>query len=198
VRNPRVTAEEREKAAKAALVDAYKLLKPLAEPVSWAVVSWHDPNQAKDPRDLYEAAIGYIIALLDPAIPSSSAQAETYDSRARRGADEFLDTYSLIPTSIVRKAILPALRLGLPPKKSSSQSSSRSLLLRDRRIAAVVTKICEWHGLNPYRNEAYRNEAPLSERPCCGCSIVAEALNQLGIKMTELSVKRIYMRHKQA
>jgi hypothetical protein len=176
VRNPHVTDEEREKAAEAALAEAHKLLGPPAgPPLSWAVVNWDNPD-SNDPRDAFESAVEFVIALLDPGV-------------GRRAADEFLN--DLAP--IVRKAILPSLRLGLPPKKSRSQSSSRSLLLRDRRIAAVVTIICEQYRLNPTRNEA-----SLGERPCCGCSIVAEALNRLGIKMTEGSVERIYAKYKQA
>jgi hypothetical protein len=172
VRNPRVTVEEREKVVEAALADAYERLKPLAgPPLSWAVVSWNNPD-SNDPRDAFEAAVEFVIALLDPGV-------------GRRAADEFLG--DLAP--IVRKVVLPSLRFGRPPKKSGS----RSLFLRDLWITAVVTTICKDHKLNPYRNEE-----SLSERPCCGCSVVAEALNRLGIKMTELSVKRIYMKHKQA
>lgn len=177
-----VTTKERDETAEAAVEEACRLLRPLAgPPLSWAVVSLNNPG-SNDPRDLYEAAVEFVIALLNPDF-----------IQERRGADEFLDTYSLIPASIVRKVILPALRLGLPPKKSKSQSGSRSLLLRDRWIATVVTTISKQHKLKPYRNEA-----SLSERRCCGCSVVAEALGQLGVPMSEGSVKRIYMKHKQA
>jgi hypothetical protein len=125
--------EEREEAA---LAEAYKLLRPLTKPArSWGIVSWTDPDAA-DPRDLYEAAREYVIALLDP---------NPADSRARQAADEFLDAHSPIAAPIVRKVVLPALRLGRLPKKKGPHG----ILLRDRCIAAVVTTICRQYRLNP-------------------------------------------------
>jgi hypothetical protein len=170
-----VITEEREEAA---LAEAYKLLEPLTKPVrSWAVVSWHNPNPAKDPRDLYEAAVEYLIALLDPAS----------DSRA---ADEFLGA----DAPIVRKAVLPALRLGRPPKHKGRHGN----LLRDRWIAAVVTTICQRHRLNPYRNPYRSSTATPASEHSNGCAVVAEALDRLGIRLAERSVERIYMKHGQA
>jgi hypothetical protein len=171
-----IITEEREEAA---FAEACKLLQPLKKPArSWGVVSWTDPDAA-DPRDIYEAAVEFVIALLDPAIPAGSAQAETYDSRARRAADEFLGAHA----SIVRKVVLPALRLGRLPKRKGPRGN----LLRDRWIAAVVTTI----GLNPYRN-------PESKHTCNGCSVVAKALDHLGLRpTTEKAVERIYAKHKQ-
>jgi hypothetical protein len=174
-----IITEEREEAA---FAEACKLLQPLKKPArSWGVVSWTDPDAA-DPRDIYEAAVGFVIALLDPAIPTSSAQAETYDSRARQAADEFLGAHA----SIVRKVILPALRLGRPPKKSGP----RSILMRDRLIATVVTTICQQYRLKPYRN-------PQSKHECNGCAVVAAALKRLVLRPTaEKAVERIYAKHK--
>jgi hypothetical protein len=181
VRNPRVSAEEREKAAEAAFADACERLKPLTKPtLSWAIISWGDPKT--DPRDKYEAAIEYVIALLDPALPTNSAQAETYDSRAQHAADELLGAQA----SIVRKFILPALRLGRPPRGHGP----RNTLARDRYIAGVVTTICRQHKLDPYRN-------PISEHDHNGCAIVAKALARLGIELTEKTVERIYAEHRQ-
>lgn len=162
MRNPRLTSEEREEAAEAAVEEACKLLRPLTKPArSWGIVNWSDPDAANDPRDEFEAAIEFVIALLDPA-----------DSRARQAADEFLGAHSPIAAPIVRKVVLPALRLGRLPKQ----------------IAAVVTTICQRYGLRPYRNQANKREYN-------GCAIVAKTLGRLGINITEETVRQIYMRH---
>jgi hypothetical protein len=176
-----LTAKERE----AAIADACKLLRPLTKPVrSWSVVHW-DPDVfvSHDPRDVFEAAVEFVIALLDPAIPTSTTQAETYDSRAQHAADELLGVHA----SIVRKVVLPALRTGRPPKRKGP----RSKLLWYRWVAAVVTTICQQHKLDPYRN-------PASEHTCNGCSVVSEALKRLKIGLAEKTVAAIYAEHRQA
>src|SRR5262245_40536341 len=123
--NPHVTTKERDEAA---LLDAIKLLRPLAplwpRGVSWSVVSWNEPD-ASEPRDVFEAAVGYVIARLDPATPTSWDQAKTYDPQAQQAADEFLGIHA----SIVRKAVLPALRLGAPPKQKGPRRGGN--LFRD-------------------------------------------------------------------
>jgi hypothetical protein len=155
------------------------MLWPLTDPArTWAIIHWGDPDA--DPRDKYEAAVEYVIALLDPAKPTSSAQTETYDSRAQHAADELLGTHA----SIVRKFVLPALRLGRKPERKGR----RRRPLRDPYIATVVTIICERHKLKPYRNQANKREHN-------GCAIVAKALGRLRIDMTEETVRQIYMRH---
>jgi hypothetical protein len=164
VRNSRVTVEEREEAAEAALTDACKMLRPLAKPArSWAIVIWGDPDA--DPRDKYEAAIEYVIALLE-----------------QPAADGLLGAQA----STVRESILPALRLGCPPRGHGP----RNTLARDRYIAVVVTAMCRGHGLDPYRN-------PISEHKNSGCAVVARALARLGIRLTEKTVERIYAEHRQ-
>jgi hypothetical protein len=191
VRKTRAITEERRKAA---VKDARKLLKPLAEAYArlGSVVTWNDSG-ASDPRDLFECAVEYVIALLDPAPPPEAkthdrrAQlaAKTYDPRAQQAADEFLG----IQAPIVREVVLPALRLGRLPKGKGRRRGGN--LLRDRWIAAVVATICQRHGLSPYKNEA-------SKHTCNGCSIVVEALNELGIDLDEKTVKGIYMKHRRA
>ena len=174
-----------EKRIEAAIADAVRLLRPLAplwpRGLSWTVVSWNEPD-ASDSRDLFEAAVEFVIALLDPATPTSSARAKTYDPQAQQAADEFLGVHA----SIVRKVVLPALRLGRPPERKGPRRGGK--LLRDRWIAAVVVTVCQRHKLHPYRN-------PLSE-PHSGCAIVAEALKRLGIELVESSVEEIYRKHK--
>jgi hypothetical protein len=179
VHDPHVTTKERDEAAEAAIAEAYKLLRPLAKPArSRAIINWNDPDinwndpnywddpDAPDPRDLCEAAIEHVIALLE-----QPAAGELWGAQA----------------SIVRKNVLSALRLARPPKRKGP----RGILLRDRCIAAVVTTICQRHGLKPYRN-------PTSKHTCNGCSVVANALNRLEIRITEKSIMRIYAEHKQA
>src|SRR5262249_5448259 len=181
MRNPHVTTKERHEAA---IAEAMELLRPLTKPArSWSIVNWNEPD-ASDPRDVFEGAGGFVIALLAPAPPTSSAQAETYDSRAKYLADELLGPAA----PIVRKVVLPALRLGRLPKRKGRRGDS---LLRKRWIAAVVATICQRHGLNPYRN-------PESKHAHNGCSVVAEALKRLGIGPAEKTVAAIYGKHKQA
>jgi hypothetical protein len=96
-------------------------------------------------------------------------------------ADSFLG--ALAP--IVRKVIIPALKQGLPPKQLRRGQPTNSF--RDRLIAETVEQICR-RGFSPTRNEASDQE--------CGCSIVAEALGQLGIRLKEKSVARIWAKHK--
>jgi hypothetical protein len=89
VHDPHVTTKECDEATEAAIAEACVRLRLLAEPArSRSVVSWNDPNAA-DPRDLYEAAVEFVIALL-----------------MDKTADEFLGA----DAPIVRKAVLPALR----------------------------------------------------------------------------------------
>src|SRR5262245_53837725 len=109
MRDPHAITEER---IEAATKEAVGLLRPLAplwpRGVSWSIVNWNEPD-ASDPRDMYEAAVEFVIALLDPTRrPTNSKRAETYDERAQQAADEFLGVHA----SIVRKVVLPALRLG--------------------------------------------------------------------------------------
>jgi hypothetical protein len=160
-----MTTEEREEAAEAALTDACEMLRPLTKPArSRAIVIWGDPDT--DPRDKYEAAIEFVIALLE-----------------QPAADGLLGAQA----STVRENVLPALRLGRSPK----QKGPRSILMRDRCIAAVVTTICQQYELKPYRNPENKHENN-------GCSVVAKALTRLGIKkMTDRGVMRIYSKYKQ-
>jgi hypothetical protein len=184
VRNPTANTDAKREAS---IADACKLLEPLTKPArSWSVVSWNEPD-ASDPRDVFECAVEFVIALLDPAPPPppNSDQAKTYDIQAQQAADEFLGVHA----SIVRKVVLPALRLGRPPKRKGPRRGGN--LLRYRWIAAVVTIICQRHDLDPYRN-------PLSEHRCNGFSVVAEALTRLEIGLDEDTVRTIYEKHKQA
>jgi hypothetical protein len=147
----------------------------------------NDPG-ASDPRDLFEGAVGYVIALLDPAPkPADPDQAKTYDPRAQQAADEFLGTQA----RIVREVVLPALRLGRPPKGKGQRRDGN--LLRDRWIAAVVADICQRHGLKPYRNQY-----PANKHTYNGCSVVAEVLNELKIDLGEKTVREIYGKHRRA
>ena len=136
-------------------------------------------------RSLGRSLVGTTQVPMTPAIVRGRGRVR--DRAIRPWVGRRAATSSWRPCPILREVFFRSLRLGRPPKKSGP----RSLFLRDLWIAAVVTTICKHHKLNPYRNEE-----SLSERPCCGCSVVAEALNRLGIKMTELSVKRIYIKYK--
>src|SRR5262245_66298682 len=119
MRDPHVTTEAHE----AAVAEAYKLLEPLTKPgYSGSIVNWNQAgNSRKSRRLLHDAAVEFVIALLDPANPKSSAQAETYDSRAQHLADELLGTIA----PIVRKVVLPALGLPPPPSQHGSRATKR-------------------------------------------------------------------------
>jgi hypothetical protein len=87
--------DEREKAAEAAVAEVCKGLALLAKPgSSWAIVGWNDPIAASDPRDEYEAAIEYVIALLQQQ-----------------------------PASALIERRIAALRLGRPPKRKGRRSN---------------------------------------------------------------------------
>jgi hypothetical protein len=181
---------------KAAIADAYELLRSLTKPgYSWSIVNWKqiEDGQGNDRkpsrRDLHDAAVEYVIALLDPAKPKNSDQAKTYDNGAQqRAADELLG----VDAPIVRKVVLPALRLRAPPGRKGSRAPKRKGprgIFAKRYIAAVVKTICQRYKRDPHRN-------PLSKHRHNGCAIVAEALNQLEIGLTESSVRQIYGKHR--
>jgi hypothetical protein len=154
------SATNEEKRVEEAIEEAKTHLRPFTAAVrSWAIINFNDPDPRRSPKDEYYAAVGFIHCLLDP---------DEKCGDARQAADNFLGVFA----PMTRKAILPALRRGLPPKRQKGDPPD-SLLLRDRWIAAVVEHICSRYGFNPTRNNA--TEGP------CGCSIVAEALKQLGI-----------------
>lgn len=165
-----------EKRVEAALLDAIKLLRPLAplwpREGSWSIISWGDVS--KDPRDAFEGAVEFLTALLDPPACNSPVQ---------HAATKILG----VPTPILRAAALPALRLGHPAKRRGPRRGAN--LVRDRWIAAVITTICQRHALDPYRNQ-------VSEHRHNGIAIVTEALCRLGIELAEPSVAAIYERHK--
>src|SRR5262245_40301236 len=101
----------------AIIEDARRRLQALKKSAR-ATINWNDP-EASDPRDRYEASIEFVIGLLNFS-----------------EADPFLDSMGL--TSIVRKGVLPALRLGRPPKKQGRRGAD----VRYRQIAAVVSAVC--------------------------------------------------------
>ena len=182
MRDPHAITEER---IEAAIDDAVELLRPLAKPArSWSIVSWNEPD-GSDPRDAFEAAVEFVIALLDPPLPTRSEQAKTYDWRERQAVEKFLG----VRAPIVQKVILPALRLGCPPEQRGPRRGGK--LLRDRWIAAVIPIVCQRHDLDPYRNR-------LSEHRSNGIWVITEALHRLGIDLAETSVAAIYEKHRQA
>jgi hypothetical protein len=186
-----------------AIAEACELLRPLTKPgYSGSIVNWQiEGEQGNDGRtsrrDLHDAAVEFVIALLDPATPKPERSkqpetgVETYDGGVqRRAADALLG--DLAP--IVRGVVLPALRLPPPPERKGSRAPKRKGprgILAKRYIATVVTTICQQHRRDPYRNFA-------SEHRRNGCAIVAEVLKRLGIELSESSVRRIYTEHRQA
>jgi len=196
MRDPHITTEAHE----AAVAEAYKLLEPLTKPgYSWSIINWNEAgsDRGTSRRELHDAAVGFVIGLLDPA-PPGSIQSEThniqpaapigrYDPQVQRAADELLG----IIAPIVRKVVLPALRLPPPPKRKGARAPKRGPrgILWFRWVAAVVTTICQKYELAPYRN-------PLSEHRRNGCAVVAEALKRLGIGLSESRVRQIYAEHR--
>jgi hypothetical protein len=190
MRDPTANTDIAEKKREAAIEEARERLRPLTTMRSWSIVNWDQAGseRRKSRRELHDAAVEFLIALLDPAKPKNSAQAETYDNRTQRAADELLGVHA----SIVRKVVLPALRLPPPPKRKGRRAPKRKgppgTLLRNRLIAAVVTIICKKYDLDPYRN-------PESKHTHNGCAVVAEALKRLGIGLSESSVRQICAKH---
>jgi len=183
MRDPTVdaSAAAEDRRVEEAIKEAQRLLGPLTKnPLSWAIVGWHDPDARRNPKDEFYAARGLIHCLLDPD-PKTCAD-------ARQAADNFLGALG-VDAQIVREVVFPALRKGLPPKQSK-KDLPRSLLLRDRWIAAVVDRICAQYRFNPTRNNATERE--------CACSIVARAAKRLGIKrLGESQVATIWRQARQ-
>jgi hypothetical protein len=94
-------------------------------------------------------------------------------------ADAFLGSFA----PIVRGSVIPALRRGRPPKKKGQHPAP----LRGRWIAAVVGTVCRQYGFSPTHN-------PANDNPC-GCSIVAAALEQLGIRASEEHVRKLWIEY---
>ena len=90
---------------------------------------------------------------------------------------------------IAREYFLSVLRQGRPPL-SKKRGRRRADSLRDRWIAGTVMVVCQYHGFLPTRSPA--TDPDTNE---CGCSIVAKALAELGIKLSEKSVARIFGKH---
>jgi hypothetical protein len=82
-----------------------------------------------------------------------------------------------------REYFLPALRQGRPPLRKKRGRCADSL--RDRWIAEAVAMVCQYHGFLP-------NRSPATDSNECGSSIVANVLTELGIKLSEKSVGRIF------
>jgi hypothetical protein len=160
-----------------AIKEAKTRLGPLATARSWSIIGWHDPDSVRDPKAEFYSAVGFIDALLNPD-PEK-------DKEGRQVADDFLG----VCAQLVREAILPALRRGLPPRQKRDQRPKQQFLFRDRWIAAVVEGICNQYGFNPTRNDATEEE--------CGCSIVAGVLRRLGIKLSESQVATIWRKNRQ-
>ena len=88
---------------------------------------------------------------------------------------------------IARKAAIPILKRARPPIR---KRGSYSLTLRDQSIVEAVASICRQYDFKPTRNPASRDE----EHAPCGCSIVADALSKLGIKLGEKRITNIWFK----
>ena len=77
-----------------------------------------------------------------------------------------------------------------PNSRAKRGRSKRALLQRDQGIVLTVRQVCWEHGFAATRNREPSGEAPGAS----GCSIVADALTRLGIRMTERAVEAIWAR----
>jgi len=87
----------------------------------------------------------------------------------------------------VRKRAIEFLKQCQPP---TGRRGGYSLAWRDQVIIETVDFLCAKYSLEPTRNPARQT----GEHSPCACSIVAEALRELGINLTEKAVSNIWSR----
>jgi len=85
-----------------------------------------------------------------------------------------------------REYFISVLRQSRPPL--GKKRGRRANVLRDLWIAETVARVCQYHGFLP-------NRRPATDSNECGSSIVAKVLAELGIKLSEKSVGRIFGRY---
>jgi hypothetical protein len=99
-----------------------------------------------------------------------------------------------------REYFISVLRQGRPPL--GKKRGRRANVLRDLWIAETVAMICKYHGFFPTRSPADYEFLPTpspatdsKDSKECGCSIIAKVLTELGIRLSEKSVGRIFGKH---
>jgi hypothetical protein len=88
--------------------------------------------------------------------------------------------------AVARKVVLPILKQAQPSKQLRGKPAVL-FSARNQLIAEVVSIISERYGLDPTGNPASRDKGR-----SCGCSVVSEALRQLGITLSESSIASIW------
>jgi hypothetical protein len=76
-----------------------------------------------------------------------------------------------------------------PPRRGRPAAKSS----RDFWIAQTVGRLVEKHGVAPTRNRA---SADKDERPTTACGIIARALRELGVNLSETAVETIWSRRR--
>ena len=108
--------------------------------------------------------------------PQTASYKNTLSAREIRAAEK---------AGRARDAIISALRRGRPGPRGVGHPPNS---LRDRWIASTVAVVCMDAQFASTRNSATDTRA-------CGCSIVAKALGELGIKLSEKRVRDIWDKH---
>jgi hypothetical protein len=159
---------------KAALEEAILLLGRLRK----NVYSWNEPG---NPQEEFHASV----ALIDSILGDATGETPKKRRQAVARVNKFLGP---VLAPIVREVALPALRRGRPPIRARPGQPAGSP--RDRWIAATGEQICRNYGFDLTRN-------PSTTRHCAA-SIIAKALDRLGMPLSEKRVARIltkYGRH---
>ena len=140
------------------------------------VVSWSEPPSNPDLE--FRATVALFENILGTPVPNRDGTP---------APDPYADLMGPL-TSVVRQVGLPALKRLRPARRSRRGKPAQSD--RDAVIMETIKQICRRYGFRPTRNRA---RTPGREKES-GCSIVAKALNKLGIALTEKAVEAIWIR----
>jgi hypothetical protein len=147
----------------------------------WTVVSdrrWADSRwSGQDPKDDWEQSFRDVVEVARKIINDPAC-----DSLLRKHA----------PVPRAREAITAVLERARPRPRKKGELREQMNSLRDQRIAEVVALTCK-DGFYVSRGSATKDR----ERRESACSIVAQALRELGFKrLGEKRVKAIWDKHK--
>jgi hypothetical protein len=142
----------------------------------WADSRWSGQGPKDDWEQSFRAAVEVARKIInDPA------------------CDNLLRKYAGVPGA--REAIIAALQRARTRPRKKGELREQTNALRDQWIAEAVALTCRDGTFSPTRN---KDAKATRDRKESGCSIVAEALRRLGLKLAEKSVADIWAEHGQA
>jgi hypothetical protein len=150
----------------------------------WTLISdrrWADSRwSGKSPKDEWEEAFHDAVEIAQNIINDPAC-------------DDLLHRHARVPGA--RPMITAALQLARPRPRKKGEVREQMNALRNEWIAEAVALTCRDGAFSPTRNRDAKKE----NRRESGCSIIAKALRQLGVKpSSEKSVATIWADHGQA